>query len=170
MGWRTPPTVRPGPLTRSAADELSRWIVDISRFFGGINGPGVSQNRAGVQINPPQRRVTAIAQATSTISAMSGSTPGSGTATIYANSNPGGALVSTGVSVTVYNEAPGPYENTSWLILVLDTGSNTWFAAQPGGGISGTVSRVVSVTCSGSTLTVTTQTDTYVNGLLISSA
>jgi hypothetical protein len=68
---------------------------------------------------------TLIAKTTSTISALSGSTPGSGPATVYAMV--AGALTSTTDSITVFNKATSAIAPGTWVNLVLEPVSGDWF-------------------------------------------
>ncbi len=54
MSFRPPPSLKSGPVSRQQADELNRWLLDVSRFIGGFSAApplALAFNRGGVQLN-----------------------------------------------------------------------------------------------------------------------
>lgn len=95
--------------------------------------------------DPPRHRATAapieayIGQTTSSVTVPSGSTPGQGTAQLYAFTQiTGGVLTGSGVTKTVYNVG-NSVASSSWVTLQRDPYSGNLFTLQAGGGDIGVV-------------------------------
>ena len=99
-------------------------------------GPSSSQQWQQVS----KYTATQLAKTTSTITAASGTTPGSGPATIY--NTVGGVLTSTSQSITAYNMSGSSIPTGTYVTLVTDPGSGLLYATPTGGGGLDSAARV----------------------------
>jgi len=78
----------------------------------------------------PQRNMFFVAKTTSTISALSGSTAGSGTVDIYKRTTTADELMVIGPSYKVYNAVATSIDTSTWVMIHQDAGGDWWITVE----------------------------------------
>jgi len=124
--WREGDTIGARDLNK-LLDAIERCIINP----GQSSGLDISQSQGGtsLRVRPPTNRYLGVTSGT--ITARSGTTPGTGTVTLYLYSTSAGTVGTSGVNVTVYNfsSTTGGIATSTYVWVEQDVDGNWWITS-----------------------------------------